>query len=209
MTMSGLALAGMSIPGFAAALAPGRDIAPLPLFSVLYDNGFPASAAFGAAAGQHGYATHDIDGDVTGFWMNHLAARWRHEPVAIAGLTHASALFVLERMGWDHGLRVVFRAQHRSQGNGRIEHRLAGPAAMLNAFEQAASEHPDLGACVAGMLSRCYRPEPAPSALAIPARPRPGQDAAADPAPLVSWVIAPRPSSASARNAFATVERIV
>src|SRR5690606_5212100 len=50
MTMSGLALAGMSIPGFTSALAPGRDIAPLSLFSVLYDNGFPPSAAFGAAA---------------------------------------------------------------------------------------------------------------------------------------------------------------
>lgn len=207
--MSGLALAGMSIPGFASALAPGRDIAPLSLFSVLYDNGFPPSAAFGAAAGQHGYATNDIDGDVTEFWMNHLAARWRHEPVAIAGLTHASALFVLERMGWDHGLRVIFRAQHRSQGNGRIEHQLTGPAVMLNAFEKAASEHPGLGACVAGMLSRCYRPEQTPSTLAITARPRPGLDAVPDPAPLVSWVIAPRPSSASARNAFATVERTV
>lgn len=205
--MSGLALAGMSIPGFASALDPGQDKAPLPLFSVLYDNGFPASAAFGAAARQHGYAAHDIDGDVTEFWMNHLAARWRHEPVAIAGLTHASALFVFERMGWDHGLRVIFRARHRSRGDGRIEHQLAGPASMLNAFEEAVLKHASLGACMVDVLSRCHPPEPAPSPVSITARPRSGQDAAPDNAPLVSWVIAPRPSPTTACNDFATVER--
>lgn len=207
--MSGLALAGMSIPGFASALAPDPDKTPLSLFSVIYDNGFPASAAFGAAARKHGHATHDIDGDVTAFWMNHLAARWQREPVAIAGLTHPSALFVLERMGWDHGLRVIFRARHRSLDDGRTEHRLAGPAAMLNAFEQTVSEHAGLGACMAGVLSRCHRPQQAPSTLSVTTRPRPGQDAAPGGVPLVSWVIAPPPSPASACNDFAAFERTV
>lgn len=192
--MSGLALAGMSVPGFASALAPGRDKAPLPLFSVLYDNGFPPSAAFGAAAGQLGYATHDIDGDVTEFWMNHLATRWRHEPVAIAGLTHASALFVLERMGWDHGLRVIFRAQHHVHADGHIEHRLSGPPPMLNAFKITISEHLGLGACLAGVLSHCHGQEQASSTLSLTAQSDPGADIRRDDIPLVSWVIAPRHS---------------
>jgi len=192
--MGGLALAGTSIPGLASALIPGQDKAPLSLFSAIYDNGFPASAAFGAAAGQQGYATHDIDGDITELWVHHLAERWQRDPVAIAGLTHASALFVLERMGWDHGLRVVFRAHHHVHADGHIEHRLSGPPSMLNAFKAVISEDTGVGASMAAVLLHCHGPEQASSTLSLIARPHPGADIRRDDVPLVSWVIAPRHS---------------
>lgn len=207
--MGGLALAGTSIPGFASALTPSQDKAPLSLFSAIYDNGFPASAAFGAAAERQGYSTHDIDGDITELWVHHLAEQWQREPVAIAGLTHASALFVLERMGWDHGLRVIFRAWHHLQADGHIEHRLSGPASMLNAFKTTVSEHASLGACMAGVLSHCHGQEQVSATLSLMARSRPGRATGRDNVPLVSWVIAPRSSSVPACNDFETVERIV
>lgn len=67
--MGGLALAGISASGSACAPAPDPDRAPSPLFSAIYDSGFPVSAAFGAAAARQGYPSHDIDGDVTELWM--------------------------------------------------------------------------------------------------------------------------------------------
>ncbi len=208
MAMGGLALAGVSLPALSSAPAPRQDKTSLSLFSAIYDSGFPASAAFGAAARQQGHSIHDIEGDVTGFWMDHLAEQWQHAPVAIAGLTHASALFVLERLGWDHGLRVIFRARHDVHADGHLDHRLSGPAPMLNAFETAISQHVSLGACVAGILSHCHV-EHASSAMSIMARSRPGADGDHDDIPLVSWVIASPSSFASACNDFDTVERIV
>ncbi|KAI5911929.1 hypothetical protein PA01_00900 [Azoarcus sp. PA01] len=179
------------------------------LFSAIYDGGFSASAAFGAAARQQGHSIHDIEGDVAGFWMDHLAEQWQRAPVAIAGLTHASALFVLERLGWDHGLRVIFRARHDVQAHGHLEHRLSGPAPMLNAFEAAISRDVSLGVCVAGILSHCHAAEQASSATSIMARSRPGAGSDHGNIPLVSWVIAPQSSFASACNDFDTVERIL
>ncbi|CAI06278.1 hypothetical protein ebA302 [Aromatoleum aromaticum EbN1] len=209
VAMGGLALAGTSIPGFAAPATLSQYKAPLSLFSAIYDNGFPASAAFGAATEEQGYSTHDIDGDITELWVHHLAEQWQREPVAIAGLTHASALFVLERMGWDHGLRVIFRARHQFQANGDIEHRLSGPASMLNAFKTTVSEHASLGACMAGVLSHCHGPEQVLATLSLMARSGLEPNARRDDVPLVSWVIAPRSSSLPACNGFDTVERIV
>ncbi len=209
MATGGLALAGVSLPGFASALAPSQDKAPLSLFSAIYDNGFPASAAFGAAAEQQGYPTHDIDGDITDLWVRHLAERWQREPVAIAGLTHTSALFVLERMAWDHDLHVIFRARHRVRADGRIEHRLSGPSSMLNAFKTTVSEHTSLGTCMADVLSHCHGLEQISSTMSLMARARPGLDAGHDNVRLDSWVIAPRSFSTSAHNDFDTVERVV
>ena len=48
-------------------------------------------------------------GDITDFWYTDLSRRWKDAPVAIAGVTAQGPLFCLERFGWDHGLRVVFR----------------------------------------------------------------------------------------------------
>jgi hypothetical protein len=43
--------------------------------------------------------------------------------MAIAGLTERPALFLLERLAWDHGLRVVFEAEHDPDGRGGAAHR--------------------------------------------------------------------------------------
>ena len=54
---------------------------------------------------------------MTRLWFDDIYHRWKESPVAIAGLTAQGQLFCFERLAWDQGLRVVFRAEH-----GAMEH---------------------------------------------------------------------------------------
>ena len=73
--------------------------------------------------------------------------------MAIAGLTTYEAFFVLEGFGNDAGLRRAFSAEHRIEAD-RIEHRLCGPAALV--------QHASLARCgarwseqMALLVNRC------------------------------------------------------
>jgi hypothetical protein len=96
-----------------ADVAPGQ--APLdlvPLYRVVCDDRFAPSVAFGADAARRGIPLERTTGDISTFWFDDLSLRWKTSPVAIAGLTAQGPLFCLERLGWDHGLRVVYREVH-------------------------------------------------------------------------------------------------
>ncbi|MGH8150329.1 MAG: hypothetical protein ACRETB_10215 [Steroidobacteraceae bacterium] len=75
--------------------------------AVLYDERFAEAIRFGHAAEQHGLPLRPIRGDVTRIWYDELAPLWRRQPRPIAGLTAYAALFCLERLARDHGMRVV------------------------------------------------------------------------------------------------------
>lgn len=92
--------------GFAAA-----EHAAAPFYKVVYDTRFAASVAFAERAAARGLDVAGIDGDVTRLWYHDLYHRWRQGPAAIAGLTAHGALFCLERLAWDHRLRVVYRGE--------------------------------------------------------------------------------------------------
>jgi hypothetical protein len=74
----------------------------------------------------HGIPGLPIARDVTEVWYSHLSPRWRHGagPLGVAGLTDYATLFCLERLGWDHGLRLIYRGEHRRSAS-QLEHRLA------------------------------------------------------------------------------------
>jgi hypothetical protein len=186
VALTGLALTGATFarpaPALAAAVSPD-----MPLHAFIYDKSVAAGAAFGAAAGP-GVSTYAIDGDITELWTGVLADQWRKQAVAIAGLTQGSALFLLERFGWDHGLRVVFRAEHRPQADGSVAHRLDGPAPMLKLFEANAAQHRNLGACMADVVGACPAHAAAPASAALVG---PAYAASAADGLLYSWVIAP------------------
>ena len=110
----------MKVAGLAAA-APVSAVAAVPsgpptVRRAVYDDRFAAARAFGADAERRGWAVRSIQGDVTDLWFGELDQLWRREPVAIAGLTRDNSLFVLERLAWDHGLRVVSRRDHAEDG---------------------------------------------------------------------------------------------
>jgi hypothetical protein len=99
-----------------AATEPG---APTPAFhTVLFDARFPEARQFGAEATRLRMNVRSFHGDLTNVWFHELAPVWRAQPVAtadmaLAGMTDYGALFVLERLAWDAGMRVVYRAEHR------------------------------------------------------------------------------------------------
>jgi hypothetical protein len=64
-------------------------------------------------------------------WYDELYHRWRRGPAAIAGMTPARVAFCLQGLAQEAGLRLVFRAEHVPASDGRLSHRLTGPAAVL------------------------------------------------------------------------------
>ncbi len=184
----GIAATALPLAARAALAAPyaADDVGVVPIYQVLYDVRFAASVAFARRAEARCSSTHAIEGDMTRFWYDDLYHRWLREPAAIAGLTAHGPLFCLERLAWDRGLRVVFRAEHCAAA-GRLEHRAAGPAAML-ADAQSAFGADDWAARMADVALRC--PGGRGHLGEIGARSRDasaqdGEDA------LFSWVIAP------------------
>ena len=100
----GIALALSTVP-----MAWGRsEDSPTPYLGI-YDERFAAGLAFSAEAADRGWITRAIRGDVTKVWFRELAPRWRMSPAMITGITTPQALFVLERLAWDVGMRVTSR----------------------------------------------------------------------------------------------------
>jgi len=61
--------------------------------------------------GLAGPMVHAFDGDVTQLWFETLDPLWRRPGFVLGGITGADALFVLKRLAWDRGRRVVSRSQ--------------------------------------------------------------------------------------------------
>lgn len=154
-------VAALTLPVAARAGLPGADVpgggpADAHAFrAVIFDRRFAPSQAFGAAAQRLGLPVAAIEGDITALWFDTLEPAWRRQPAPIAGLTAHGALFCLERLAWDHDLRVVYRAAHAHRGPGRLEHALQGPPAMLRAGAALAAAGSQWSECVAGMLAQC------------------------------------------------------
>ncbi len=101
----------MPYSGSVAALSRAQAVmsSVRPIYKVVSDVRFAESVAFGRQAEHLGTAVVRINGDITDFWFNDLSIRWKESKVAIAGLTAHGPIFCLERLAWDHGMRVVFR----------------------------------------------------------------------------------------------------
>jgi hypothetical protein len=81
------------------------------LHLAIFDHRFAAGRQFARSSEARGIATRPIANDVTSLWYSELHPLWKQQPVAIAGLTTYGALFCLERLAWDHGMRVLHREQ--------------------------------------------------------------------------------------------------
>ena len=106
--------------------AVAGEFAPTPLYKVIFDERFASSRAFAGEVRTLGAPIHGIKGDITDLWFHDLDARWKKEPIGIAGLTEHGPLFCLERLAWDHGMRVVYRADHTYRSDVYMEHELSG-----------------------------------------------------------------------------------
>jgi hypothetical protein len=102
----------MAVAGANAAISKLEDRPSY--YKVIFDHRFPASVAFGEEWKARGAAVHGIQGDITDLWFHDLDPQWKKQPVPIAGLTAHGPLFCLERLAWDHGMRVVSRIEQKS-----------------------------------------------------------------------------------------------
>ena len=188
-------IAALALPISAhAALSPAADApeatAPVtPLYKVVYDERFPASVAFGTEARRLGLPTHSIRGDITDLWFHDLDAQWKRKPVAVAGLTAQGALFCLERLAWDHGMRVVFRGDHQYQPLGVIEHVVTGPESVVHQAASLQDDGDGWAVRVANLVARIPEGQSTPAKVTIHGRATVPADAEAE--ELISWVIAP------------------
>lgn len=179
-------LSGVSV---SSKMKEVEEPALTPLHKVIFDERFPDSVAFGSEAEKLGMPVHGIRGDMTDFWVHDLYYCWQNAPSAIAGLTAHGPLFCLEHLAWDHGMRVVFRAEHTYLPNNRIEHVLSGPESLLR---QAASLNDcgsNWGSRVALMVARCPENRVRAATVTIAASAR--AQATDEQGSLFSWIIAP------------------
>jgi hypothetical protein len=161
---------------------------PTPLYKVVFDQRFLSSRAFAGEVKRLGGPVFGIKGDITDLWFHDLDARWKREPIGIAGLTEHGPLFCLERLAWDHGMRVLYRADHTYRSDGYMEHELTGSEQMLREAVDLSSSGANWTSRMASLLTRCPASRAQASKMTVvtpTARP------ADDPEHLVSWVIAP------------------
>jgi hypothetical protein len=163
--------------------AASAGMPSLPLYKVVYDTRFAASVAFGRRAASLGASVHAFQGDMTRLWFDDIYHRWNESPVAIAGLTAQGPLFCFERLAWDQGLRVVFRAEH-----GATEHVLSGPESLLGDARDALASA-DWAAEMATVVTRCPSGRAEIRTAAVGCARESGLSPTDE--PLYSWVIAP------------------
>ena len=154
---------------------------------MIVDDRIPESLRFGQRMREMGSAVHAIRGDVTDLWFHDLFAQWTKEPVAIADLTEHGPLFCLERLAWDHKMRVVYRAEHRLDGD-CVRHEISGPEAVIRRAADLGSAGVDWTTPAARLVSRCHDGGSPTAVARAVTRVAP----AGDREPLLSWVIAPR-----------------
>jgi len=159
-----------------------------PLYKVIFDQRFQSSRAFAGDVKRLGAPIYGIKGDITDLWFHDLDARWKKEPIGIAGLTEHGPLFCLERLAWDHGMRVVYRADHTYRSDGYMEHELSGSEQMLREAVDLTSSGADWSSRMAALLTRCPASQSQASRMTVVT---PTAKQADDPEHLVSWVIAP------------------
>jgi len=157
------------------------------LDAVVVDSRHEAARVFGGFAELAGAPRRDVQGDITDLWQRELVHRWRAAPAAVAGLTERPALFLLERLGWDHGLRVVFEAEHLPDGLGGMQHRIvqSNAAGLERELALAGADWPAVLADSLILGSRATTRDALPSGAAMAAN-------LAEPTKLYSWIIAPR-----------------
>jgi hypothetical protein len=120
---------GSSVAGCLASAAGawGWAVDRMPLHATLFDERFAEAVRFGGAAQRHGLPARGVRGDMTDLWYRELEPLWRLEPRPIAGLTAYASLFCLERLAWDHGMRLVFHGTHDRLATGAVQHVVRGP----------------------------------------------------------------------------------
>lgn len=183
LVLPAVSLAGITLPSGGRAAAP-----TLELERFIFDPRFDAAYEIAHRAATQGVKLSPVADNLMELWYDELDLLWKDAPQALAGVTLNEALFVLETLALDHRMRVVYRGEHSPAEDGRIRHKLAGPAALvarLAALPADADWQSELGLALAACP--LGEPEPAEAELITRASGLTLRDET-----LYSWIIAPR-----------------
>ena len=184
---TGAALAALGTTSDSIASEPAQ--VHINLYKVIVDATFAPSLAFGERAAWLGLATHASPSDVTSLWYHDLHPRWMRSAAPIAGLTSPESLFCLERLAWDHSMRVLFKASHTALPGGEIQHSLMGPRPVVERLAAGYERDPRWASLTADAVGRfpAMRGRSSRRILRTPV----GSVDSRFEGTLVSWVIGP------------------
>jgi hypothetical protein len=180
-------LAGTGLLGRVAAAGAARGDRHVALELFVFDRRFASAVAVASAMSANGVPAVGVGLDLTSLWYESLDLRWKRGPMTLAGITTRGALFVLETLAADRGMRVLYRGEHRVLPDGRMSHELTGPIERV--AEQAFSPAGQWPVAVATVLGSCPAND---SPVGCVWHTRPMNEDAVYTEPLHSWVIAPR-----------------
>jgi hypothetical protein len=163
--------------------SPGR--AYIAFHSAVFDDRFAECRGFAAELHSAGVRTSAIRGDVGKLWYDDLRVHLRENRSPVAGLTQRAALFCLEELARDVGMRVIFRADHMMDQNGHTQHTGVGPASLV-AVTHSLPPEAGFGRAMARLFSRFDISEPRD----VAAQKRTGPFSPENKTALVSWLIA-------------------
>ena len=183
---AGAALPAVSLIAVPFKSAFGTTGQSLALERFIFDVRFAESGAIAEHVERRGVALSPVADDLMTLWYDDLDLKWRNAPMALAGVTLEDALFVLETFALDRGMHVVYRGEHGLVEDGRITHRLAGPAALIERLKPLPEDWEN---ALAKALTECPLGAPQTARAEVVSS---GQALSLRDVPLYSWIIAPR-----------------
>jgi hypothetical protein len=186
--------AGIAVTAAASVAGPSAQAAmsaaaapPYRIHKVIYDGRFAEPVRFAKAAESLGLQAHAISGDMTALWYNELDGLWRKEAVAIAGMTRHGPMFCFEMLARDHGMRLVYQAEHQIT-DAEVRHTVSGALPNLRrsaGLTQSGAAWPEL---MASLVADTPALPALSGAVGVVTR---TQAAGAADEPLFTWVIGP------------------
>jgi hypothetical protein len=173
----------VKVPVSGRNLSQGR--AHIAFHRAVFDERFKECRGFAAELHNAGVLTAAIRGDVAELWYHDLRANLSENRLPIAGLTDRPALFCLEELARDVGMRVIFRADHMIDQNGHTQHTAVGQPSLVAVTHSLPSE-PGFGRAIAVLFGQFDISEPCHTS----AQKRTGPFSPEDKTALVSWLIA-------------------
>ena len=132
---SGLAVSALSFTELLSMQAAQADqLQNLPaLEHFVCDTRFTASRNAALEMRARNVPITEIQGDLTALWYGQYSQQWTKKPMILAGVTASDALFVLETLAADHGMRVLKRSEHQVESDTLIAW-VIGPKQLAATF---------------------------------------------------------------------------
>lgn len=108
LSFTALPLTGLSSLNMAVATPEGHSFK---LESFVSDLRFGESIATATSLKAQGVPIAEISGDLTDLWIKQYSRQWKQKPMSLAGVTGKDALFVLETLAPDYGMRLIYRTE--------------------------------------------------------------------------------------------------